>query len=207
MPTERFLIWDTQKHEAPFNSTYSSKWAALRAAAHLNRTSSTDRYAVRPVDIKLSKCADCGRQIAADDDECFNAEVELICPSCDEDYSRCFLCEDIFKNNDVAEYDGCYYCSECLSEVAFTCDECNGLAEMNEQNFIGYNGSTVCKRCYTDNYFLCDRCEINLPNSRFSGSGRCDNCDCETKESATFTLANSKSYRPVFWERILPDST
>jgi hypothetical protein len=129
MATERFLIWNTQKREAPSKTTYSSKCAALRAAARLNRISHTYRYAVRPVDLELPKCADCGGQIAAGDGEYFNAEIELICRSCDEDYSQCFLCEDIFKNDDVAEYDGCYYCSECLSEVAFTRDECNGLAE------------------------------------------------------------------------------
>ena len=64
------------------------------------------------------------------------SEELKLCASCGEEYSK----------DDLTEFDGEFYCSDCLEEQTRICSHC-GERIWNDDNF-GNGGFPLCEHCY-----------------------------------------------------------
>lgn len=62
-------------------------------------------------------CADCGRRIYIP--EAVDTELGYYCQDCGQDYSRCYNCNELYKDKDLIydEETDAYYCEQCYDEI------------------------------------------------------------------------------------------
>jgi hypothetical protein len=100
-------------------------------------------------------CADCGAVI--DCEEYANADGEIICEDCTNNYYLCDCCERITHRDDLVPIDGCreYVCERCADSNYYRCDHCYEYVSLRHV-WVDRN-MTICDHC-GDNYCICEDC-------------------------------------------------
>lgn len=98
-------------------------------------------------------------------------DERCICPCCGERYDE--------ENGCYIENEGNYWCPECASEHAHSCEECGGL--FSEELTVISNGDEVCESCLERNYFYCETCgdwhrNRNRAGTDGNGDDICEDC-------------------------------
>ena len=80
-----------------------------------------------------------------------------------ENKVTCSICGAVLDPDDTHEFDGQYYCQDCLDDVTFVCDECGSRAYRD----TGYSDNVrqICGPCYDDYYTYCERCDTLILNA------------------------------------------
>lgn len=69
--------------------------------------------------------------------------------------TTCAHCGAIITDNAI-EFDGEFYCNDCIDEVSFVCNDCGERKPIAEWNDVG--SGAVCDDCLLGNYTVCDIC-------------------------------------------------
>lgn len=109
------------------------------------------------------KCEECGEwhkelyEVVS-----FNAwrkQYKEVCETClDENYTKCYECNDIFHNDDIqhSSCDDRYYCSDCFGEKFSSCDNCGSLCLSDDMHYSDRNENYLCDDCYKRTSFIRD---------------------------------------------------
>ena len=68
----------------------------------------------------------------------------------------CSNCGEVLSPDEIHEFDGEYYCLNCLDDMTFVCD-CCGNREYNDDEVTDGNIS-ICQSCYDNDYYRCEAC-------------------------------------------------
>ncbi len=92
---------------------------------------------------------------------------------------KCIICNQIFDQEEVFEFDGHHFCSSCLEEQTVLCRDC-GRRIYRGQN-EGSPEHPLCDACYDDEYTHCQRCGrlLRTGNAHYfddDDGGYCEDC-------------------------------
>lgn len=99
----------------------------------------------------------------------------------------CAHCGAIINYNAI-EFDGKFYCDECIDEVSFVCDDCGERKPIAERNDV--ECKVVCDDCLFDKYTVCDVCGNYIANESIiycNDDGRYICHDCLEDSDGYFT--------------------
>ena len=107
----------------------------------------------------------------------------------------CSECGAILSSEEAHEFEGQFYCDNCLDDLTIICDCCS--KRIFRDNAEGTEYITLCSRCYDDCYTTCDECGCLIHNSNVyysndSDYGYCESCYERIKEKPI----HSYSYKP-----------
>jgi hypothetical protein len=78
--------------------------------------------------------------------------------TCGGDRCCCSSCGDRIDRDNVENYNGDDYCSECFHERSTRCDECGDPVPNENINYLGNPEINVCDHCLEQHYTRCDIC-------------------------------------------------
>lgn len=107
----------------------------------------------------------------------------------------CGFCGAVLTEDEAREFQGRYYCEECLESNTNVCQDCGDRVWNSEIRSDG--NTTVCNDCYDDNYNTCETCGriIHNDQSYYDEDGDipyCHNCYVQLEEAAI----KPYSYKP-----------
>lgn len=101
-------------------------------------------------------CDRCGDPISWD--QYSFSEEEILCESCSEIFSTCDCCGYNFREDDLTEVFGDYYCDSCFDELFAFCDRCGNISRKDETYYVENEG-IYCLSCLENYTTTCDFCE------------------------------------------------
>ncbi|MGM9551720.1 MAG: amidoligase family protein [Clostridia bacterium] len=107
----------------------------------------------------------------------------------------CAICGAVLNEEDAREFQGNYYCEECLEGNTGICQDCGDRVWNSDLRSDG--NIAVCNDCYDDNYNTCETCGriIHSNNTYYEEDGDipyCHNCYVQLEEAAI----KPYSYKP-----------
>ena len=119
---------------------------------------------------------------------------EFFC-MCNSDCFYCDSCNEEFTDEEELYYfNGNYYCSDCLEELTFICDNC-GDREYDEE-MIETRNERICRSCYESYYSRCNECGVIVRSDDiiYDDYEDCYYCnDCYNSQKSI----NSYHYKPA----------
>lgn len=128
---------------------------------------------------------------------------------------RCISCGERVPEEDTVEIEEDIYCQDCVWEVAFRCDRCDGLYYRAEETRIGGSDSDTywCSCCVTRGAEQCESCGdwFDIYSNelvRVDGDALCDSCydergavTCDQcgDHSTEYVVINFRSGRTEVW--------
>jgi hypothetical protein len=99
-----------------------------------------------------------------------------VCHDCLERYySYCDRCEEYCESVEEVDVNGSieHWCDSCVSDDAYTCEECGCLFTKVEE----IEGDYYCEDCASSKFEVCDRCgEYSSEITSVGGKNYCENC-------------------------------
>lgn len=99
-----------------------------------------------------------------------------VCSDCrDEHYHYCDRCEEYHESVEAVDVNGFteYWCDSCVSDDAYTCEECGRLFTEVEE----IEGDYYCEDCASSKFEVCDICEeYSSEITSVGGENYCKNC-------------------------------
>lgn len=95
------------------------------------------------------KCDECGKIFHIDDTYLFGMD-EIYCDKCFlEHFTNCNSCGQDYRNEEVKQFEGSYYCEECLNEISFVCEICD-TRTLKEDIIYGPDDEQCCSEACAD---------------------------------------------------------
>ncbi len=137
-------------------------------------------------------CADCGN-IIEEGEEYYNANDELICEACNEDYTDCERCGARMYHDDgiIVDNGRLIVCEDCANCHYWQCDHCH---EYISRRQLWYNGNMTLCYCCAEDYYICYECgdAIHTYNTHYIDG----ECYCEDCAASQRTYIHDYDYKP-----------
>lgn len=86
-----------------------------------------------------------------------NKEVKQI-----EEKLKCCVCGEELNSNELYEFNGEFYCGQCLDDVTVLCDCCGD--RIRRDSAISDSNYTLCSNCFDEEYNYCESCGAIIAN-------------------------------------------
>lgn len=139
-------------------------------------------------------CEECGERFSIEhDDEACKVDGVWVCGDClnnSDNYFRCEHCEELHHVDDErivhGRYEGELWCSDCASDDAFYCDQCEEWYSNNYYTeYETTDGESICGECLNNGeWVLCYECERATQDWEEGDDGEyyCSNCIDDHKD-------------------------
>lgn len=147
-------------------------------------------------------CAECGKEIDADEEVYELPNGEFICESCyDNDYFTCEECGDVIRYDDAVSVNNgtvyvCGYCAENVSKY-YRCDCCEEWFTARYMGqFYDHEGNNVCQECVNKEYSTCCVCDELFLRDDLIFDDRTEEFYCPDCERYNKKAIHDYSYKP-----------
>lgn len=118
------------------------------------------------------------------DDHLSDRDGNTVCSEC---VSVCDRCDHLVHNDDTGSVNGSLWCTDCISERAFWCDNCDDYYDSHRVGSTDWQGLTYCEDCISNVASWCDECDEWYPQDEY-----CEGCDGGNYDA----IIKDYSYKP-----------